>query len=219
MFSTPDVRTHLAKVYGTLMAALGLTTAGTLVSIILPPAAMMAGAMVGMIGSLVGVLALVFTNRDNKVLRQNLFLGVAGLMGLSIAPLVAASAPGVVFAAALGTSAIFGGFTLAALKARRKSMLMLGGVLGGGLMLVFSCAIAGLLLPLFGVTSPAILGALYNVNLYLGLGIFSLYIAYDTQRMIESYKAGDDDHISPALSLFLDIINIFTRLLQIFGRR
>jgi len=140
-------------------------------------------------------------------------------MGIGIAPLVAASAPGVVFAAALGTSAIFGGFTLAALKARRKQMLMLGGVLMGGLLVVFCCGLAGLILPLLGVTNPAILGALYNINLYLGLGVFSLFIAYDTQNMIEMYKAGNDDHVSPALNLFLNIINIFIRLLQIFGRR
>jgi len=86
------------------------------------------------------------------------------------------------------------------------------------------------------------LQALYNINLYGGLAIFSLFISYDTQNMIESYKAGDDDHISPALNmflsaspfyhldlppvycidclfltfLFLDVFNIFVRLIQIF---
>lgn len=78
-------------------------------------------------------------------------MGSAGLMGLGIAPILAISAPGyvedsiytsapfaswhhyrralthsVIFSAALGTAAIFGGFTLAALKAKRRSMLMLG---------------------------------------------------------------------------------------------
>jgi len=216
---TPDVRNHLSKVYGTLMAGIGMAAAGTLISLLLPASAMMGAAMVGCIGSLVGIISLVLTKVEKKVLRQNLFLAIGGLMGLGIAPMVAFSAPGVVFAAALGTSAIFGGFTIAALKARRKSMLMLGGVLGGGLLLVFSCGIAGLILPLLGVTSPAILGALWNINLYLGLGIFSVYIAYDTQNMIEMYKQGNDDHVSPALNLFLNIINIFIRLLQIFGRR
>jgi len=159
---------------------------------------------------------MMFTNPANVTFRQNLFLGIAGLVGMSIAPLVAASAPGVVFAAALGTSAIFGGFSLAALRAKRRQFLTYGGPLIGCLFMVFGCSLAGILLPLIGVTSPAILGALYNVNLYGGLVLFSIFISYDTQRMIEDYRAGDTDHVSPALSMFLNVINIFIRLLRIF---
>jgi len=213
-FITPDVRRFISKVYGTLMAGLGMAAVGIALSFAVP-----ALALPGMIGSLIGVIAIVFMDKRRVVTRQNIFLAVGTLTGMAIGPLIASSAPGVVLAAALGTSAIFGGFTLAALKAKHRSMLMLGGVLGGGLLVVFSCGLAGLLLPMFGVTNPAILGALYNINLYLGLGVFSLYVAYDTQRMVDSYTQGDDDHVSPALNLFLDIINIFIRLLQIFGRK
>jgi len=211
---TPEIRRHLSKVYGTLMAGLGIASVGTLVGIFVPGLAIF-----GAIASLVGVIAIVFLDRSKVTLRQNLLMAVCGLVGISIAPLVAVSSPGVVFAAALGTSAIFGGFTLAALKAKRKSMLMLSGVLFGGLLVVFSCSIAGLVLPLMGVTNPALLSGLFNINLYGGLGLFSLFIAYDTQRTIESYREGDNDHVTPALNLFLDIINIFIRLLQIFGRK
>jgi len=209
---TPDIRRHLSKVYGTLVSGLGVATAATLVGLLVPGLA-----FVGMVGSLVAVIGLLFTDPSKQIRRRNLFYSVCGLMGMGIAPLLAVSSAGVIFAAALGTSAIFGGFSIAAMKARRKSMLMLGGVLGGGLLLVVVCSLAGLVLPLLGVTNPAILGALYNINLYLGLGVFSLFIAYDTQRMIEDYRAGNTDHISPALNLFLNVINIFVRLLQIFG--
>jgi len=171
-----------------------------------------------MIGSFIAILAVIFTDKAKVVRRQNLFLAACALTGLGIAPLVGASSLGAIIAAALGTSGIFGAFTLAALKARRKSMLMLGGVLGGTLLVVFLCGLAGLILPMLGVTNPALLAALYNINLYLGLGLFSLYVAYDTQYIIESFHEGDTDHISPALSLFLDVINIFIRLLHIFGR-
>jgi FtsH-binding integral membrane protein len=208
---TPAIKNHLYKVYGTLMAGLGLTAISTVIGLFIPGLA-----IIGWIGSLVGIITLIFTDRSRIVFRQNLFLAICAFTGLSIVPLVAASSLGAILAAALGTSGIFGAFTLAALKARRKSMLMLGGVLGGGLLVVFFCGIAGLLLPLFGVTNPAILGALFSVNLYLGLGIFSLFVAYDTQQIIENFREGDTDHISPALNLFLDIINIFVRLLHIF---
>jgi len=210
---TPAIKNHLYKVYGTLTAGLGFTAVSTIVGLFIPGLS-----IIGFIGSLVGIIVMVFTDKNRVVYRQNLFLAVCAFTGLAIAPLVGASSLGVIIAAALGTSGIFGAFTLAALKARRKSMLMLGGVLGGGLLVVFLCGVAHLLLPLFGVTNPALLGALFNINLYLGLGIFSLFIAYDTQQLIENYRAGDTDHISPALNLFLNIINIFVRLLHIFGR-
>jgi len=208
---TPDVRRHLTKVYGTLMAGAGFAAGGAIVGAMAP-----AVAVAGLIGSLVGVIALAFMDRSRVTLRQNIFLGVTGLMGASIGPLLAATAPGVVFAAALGSMAIFGGFTLAALRAKRKSMLMLGGPLMGGMFFILAASLSSIFLPLLGVTSPAILGALYNINLYGGLALFSLFIAYDTQAMIENYHAGDDDHVSPALNMFLNVFNIFIRLIQIF---
>jgi len=210
---TPDVRRHMTKVYGTMTAGLGFASIGALAGGMLPGLA-----IVGSLGGLAGIIGLAFTDRSKVTFRQNLFLGTTALIGMGIGPLVAASAPGVVFAAALGTSAIFGGFTLAALRAKSNSMLTFGGPLMGGLLMLVACSVAGLVLPLVGVTSPAILGALYNVNLYGGLILFSFFISYDTQRMIADYKAGDTDHVSPALSMFLNVINIFIRLLEIFRR-
>jgi len=171
---TPDTRRFLAKVYGTMMAGFGLAAGGAVVGAVAPGLAFPA-----ILGSFGGILGIAFTDPSRTTLRQNLFLGTAALIGCSIGPLLAASAPGVVFAAALGTSAIFGGFTLMALKAKRRAMLMLGGPLLGGLLFLIATSLASLVLPMLGVTSPALLGALYNIRLYGGLGLFSLYIAYD----------------------------------------
>jgi len=165
------------------------------------------------------MIGLFFTNPSKLTFRQNLLLAVGFMLGAGIAPLVLSSTPGVVFAALLGTSTIFGGFSLAALKAKRQSMLYLGGILGGGLLCLIAASLASIFLPMLGVTSPALLGALYNVNIYGGLALFSLYIAYDTQNMIEMYKAGNHDHIIPAANMFLNLFQIFIRLLEIFGRK
>lgn len=208
---TPDVRRHLTKVYGTLMAGMGFAAAGSVAGTLAPGLA-----AAGFIGSFVAIIGLIFVDRSRVTFRQNLFLAITAMMGMSLGPMLAASAPGVIFAAGLGTSAIFGGFTLAALRAKRRSMLMLGGPLMGGLLLLVGISLSSMVLPLFGVTSPAILGALHNINLYGGLALFSLFISYDTQAMIESYKMGNDDHVSPALDMFLNVFNIFVRLLQIF---
>ena len=56
---------------------------------------------------------------------------------------------------------------------------------------------------------------LHNVSLYGGLGLFTLYIAYDTQKMIDEYEMGEDDHIKHATDLFIDFKIVFSRVLQL----
>ena len=56
---------------------------------------------------------------------------------------------------------------------------------------------------------------LHNVYLYGGLSLFTLYIAYDTQKMIDEYEMGVDDHIKHATDLFLDFKIVFTRVMQL----
>jgi len=211
---TSDVRRHLSKVYGTIMATVGFSTAGVLAAFAVPVISMPA-----FILSIAAVIGFAFTSPEKRIFRQNLLMVIGALMGAGIAPIVAASAPGVVFSALLGTTAIFGGFSLMALKAKRRAMLALGGPLLGGLFVILACSLGSIFLPMLGVTSPAFLAALYNINIYGGLALFSIFVGYDTQNMIEQYKNGNDDHVGPALSMFMNLINIFIRLLEIFGRR
>jgi FtsH-binding integral membrane protein len=59
----------------------------------------------------------------------------------------------------------------------------------------------------------------------VGVLIFSGLTAYDTQRIKEMYSAVDDSTIMGrkaimgALSLYLDFINLFLMLLNLFGNR
>lgn len=60
------------------------------------------------------------------------------------------------------------------------------------------------------------------VTLIVGLLIFILFIAYDIQKiknLINSNYDEDKVAIMGALQLYLDFINIFLRLIQIFGSR
>jgi len=207
---TPDLAAHLGKVYGSVMGATAACAAGGIVGIFVPFLSLPA-----MLLSLASIFGVIMTSRERTTLRTSFFVATAGFLGLSAGPLIGASTLGTVIAAALGTTGIFAGFSFMALKAKRGSMLRLGGPLLGGLLALIACGLGGMLLPLFGVTNPALLGALYNINLYGGLALFSVLISYDTQRMIEDYKAGNNDHLLPALNMFLNLFNIFIRLLQI----
>ena len=59
----------------------------------------------------------------------------------------------------------------------------------------------------------------------IGVLVFAGLTAYDTQRIKEMYDVSDDGTLAGrkaimgALSLYLDFINLFMMLLQLFGRR
>ena len=52
---------------------------------------------------------------------------------------------------------------------------------------------------------------------YLMIGLLTacLYIIYDTQIIIEKAENGDKDVVSHTLTLFVDLFNIFIRILEI----
>jgi modulator of FtsH protease len=58
------------------------------------------------------------------------------------------------------------------------------------------------------------LSALAMVVSVLAIGIFSAYILFDVQRVI---NGGETNYISATLAIYLDIYNIFTSLLQLLG--
>jgi FtsH-binding integral membrane protein len=61
-----------------------------------------------------------------------------------------------------------------------------------------------------------------NQMLYSGLGaiLFSVYLAYHTRLIVSGkhtkYQMNEKDYVYGAMTLYLDIINIFLRLVQIF---
>jgi FtsH-binding integral membrane protein len=73
---------------------------------------------------------------------------------------------------------------------------------------------------LFGMMAVSILNIFYptafahSLILYGGLALFSMFIAVDTQAMIERARCGAGDHVQDAVQMFLNVINIFVRIAQ-----
>ncbi|XP_011685608.1 PREDICTED: protein lifeguard 1-like isoform X2 [Wasmannia auropunctata] len=81
--------------------------------------------------------------------------------------------------------------------------------------------VAVLILLIFGIIAMIWHGKIMTL-VYAALGalIFSLYLIYDTQMMIggkHKYSISPEEYIFAALSLYLDVINIFLYILTIIG--
>ena len=50
-----------------------------------------------------------------------------------------------------------------------------------------------------------------------GAIVFSLYIIYDVNMIMKKVSA--EEYVLAAATLYLDIINLFVRLLELFGER
>lgn len=209
-----SVMAHLRKVYTLVGAAAGVAALGGAAGVALGVGGGLA--MLSSLGALGTMIYTIFADRSKVLLRQNLLLGTAALIGMGAAPLLGiASIPSILMALG-GTGAIFAGFSLAALKAPSGTYLKFGGMMTGAVLVLLAATLVYMLGPLIGL-SAAMMSGLYNLNIYGGLVLMSLFVAFDTQQMIDRAASGDTDHVSDALNMFIDIWGIFIRLLAIFN--
>merc|ERR1711871_1737498 len=153
-----------------------------------------------------------FTDQREEQKRLGILVGFCVFEGLSIGPIVSQSLyldPSIVVTAFLGAAAIFACFTAASLFSKQRSLLYLGGVLGSALMVM--CVLS--LVNVFFFRSVAY----FYAELYIGLLVFSGYVAFDTQMIIARAEDGDRDYIMHAQTLFVDFVQIFVRLLAILN--
>jgi FtsH-binding integral membrane protein len=57
--------------------------------------------------------------------------------------------------------------------------------------------------------------ALYNVDTYGGIALFTAMTAYDTQLAIDMYKKKNPDHLGCSVALYLDFMNLLIRIMKI----
>jgi uncharacterized protein len=166
-------------------------------------------------------LALVFglsfaIERLRPATAQLLFWIFAALMGVSLGSIFMIYTHTSVVRVFFITAASFGALSLWGYTTRRD----LTGVGSFLVMGVFGIAIALL------VNSFLASSALHWVISVIGVLVFAGLTAWDTQRLKNEYIYGamDDDTVARsaimgALSLYLDVVNLFTFLLQLLGQR
>ncbi|RZA08278.1 MAG: Bax inhibitor-1/YccA family protein [Moraxellaceae bacterium] len=139
---------------------------------------------------------------------------ITGLLGAGIGPLLShflALPHGglLVMQALAGTALVF--FALSAyVLTTGKNFSFMGGFLMVGLISVLITIVGSMVLGLFGVQISGLSMAINGVIVLLMSG----FILYDTSRIIHG---GETNYIMATVSLYLDILNLFTSLLQLLG--
>jgi len=146
---------------------------------------------------------------------QTLFWVYAGLMGLSIAPIVSVYTSMSVAKVFFMTAGTFGAMSLYGYTTKRD-LTKWGSFLMMGLIGVIIAMVVNIFL-----ASPALHFAISVIGVLVFVGL----TAYDTQRIKSMYAAADGTAVMTrkaimgALQLYLDFVNMFLLLLMLFGNR
>ena len=153
----------------------------------------------------------VLGNNPSKGTAQLCLHGFAALMGLSFATIFAVFAMGSIVSSFMGAAVLFGVMSGYGYFTKR-SLDSVGKFMFVGLIAIIIASIVNIFI---GSTVMQMVISALAIIIFLGL------TAYDTQKIREelSVEASDVAEIRGALTLYMDFINLFINLLQIFGDR
>jgi len=159
-------------------------------------------------------ISLYFAFGYNRITYQNaqtLFWVFATLMGMSLSSLGFMYTGASIAKTFFICSSMFGGMSLYGYSTE-KDLTSMGSFLYMGLIGLIIASLVNIMLQ-----SPAVEFALS----FIGVGIFTGLVAYDTQKLKAMYYQGADTNsktgIMAAFTLYLDFINLFIYLLRFFG--
>ena len=156
-------------------------------------------------------IAYALNNNPSKPVAVGLLHGFAAIMGLSFATIFVVFTTTSIFGAFMGGAILFGVmsgygyFTKSSLDSMGKFMFV-------GLIAIIIASIINIFI---GSSLFAMVISALAIIIFLGL------TAYDTQKIREMIMEDGSDavEISGALTLYLDFINLFLSLLQLFGEK
>jgi FtsH-binding integral membrane protein len=162
---------------------------------------------------LVAILGMTFAQEKLDKTGLQIFLQVfAALMGLSFATIFAIYTMGSIFTAFMGAGVLFGTMSIYGYFTK-KDLSSMGQLMFVGLIAIIIASIINIFI---GSTVMQMVISAIAVIVFLGL------TAYDTQKIREIVTVSGDtgrEEVMGALTLYLDFINLFLSLLQLFGNR
>jgi len=136
-------------------------------------------------------------------------LGFTFFMGLLLTPVLSrtlgySNGPALIMGAFGGTAVVFAAMATIATVSKRDFSGM-GSWLFAGTIVLLLASVVNIWLQL---------PALYLATLVLCVGIFTAWLLFDVQRIV---NGGETNYITATLSVYLDVYNIFSALLQLLG--
>jgi FtsH-binding integral membrane protein len=160
---------------------------------------------------LAAILVMSFASFSKSGLQLFLY-AFAGLMGLSFATIFAVYTMGSIFTAFMGAGVLFGTMSIYGYFTK-KDLSSMGQMMIVGLIAIIIASVINIFI---GSSVMQMVISAIAIIVFLGL------TAYDTQRIREMVSIGGDtgkQEVMGALTLYLDFINLFIHLLQLFGNR
>ncbi len=156
-------------------------------------------------------VSMVLSNNPSKGVAQLCLHGFAALMGLSFATIFAIYTMGSIVSAFMGAAILFGVMSGYGYFTK-QSLDSVGKFCFVGLIAIVIASIINIFI---GSTVMQMVISALAIIIFLGL------TAYDTQQIREEVSVENDGiaEIRGALTLYMDFINIFINLLQLFGSK
>ena len=156
-------------------------------------------------------IAMVLGNNPSKGVAQLCLHGFAALMGLSFATIFAVFNMGSIVSSFMGAAILFGVMSAYGYFTKR-SLDSLGQFMFIGLIAIVIASIVNIFI---GSSVMAMVISALAIIIFLGL------TAYDTQKIREEVSVDTTPaaEVRGALTLYMDFINLFLNLLQLFGER
>ncbi|KZT54749.1 hypothetical protein CALCODRAFT_411768, partial [Calocera cornea HHB12733] len=174
---------------------------------------------VGLVGSIGTMMGTLWTDPDNTVLKHTFFTAFQACQAATLSPIFFMFPPAIIARAALYTVGLVGALAYVGATAKNDQYLYMGGPLLAGLVVVALSSLAPMVLPATAMRTLAVTEA---VSLYGGLAVFGGFVLFDTQKVLAHARLAEAgrikrDPVKESISLELDFINIFIRMLQILG--
>ncbi|KAF2090439.1 Bax inhibitor family protein [Saccharata proteae CBS 121410] len=173
---------------------------------------------IGLVGSIGTMYGCMNTAPENYVQKYALWAAFNVTQAALLSPLMFLQ-PALLARAGLYTVGMMGSIAFVGATAKQEKYLYLGGPLLAGVAIVALSGLAPLVIP---ATATRTLMLTEKLWLYGGLAVFGGFTLYDVQKVLHHARMSERgmvkrDPVNESISLELDFINIFVRMVQILG--
>ncbi|KAK3341898.1 inhibitor of apoptosis-promoting Bax1-domain-containing protein [Lasiosphaeria hispida] len=154
---------------------------------------------------------------DNYIPKYAMWTAFNATQAAFVAPMMAFVPAAILGRAGLYTVAMMGGISFVGATAKQEKYLYLGGPLLAGAAIVAVSGLAPLVLPATAVRTLAFTEGMW---LYGGLAVFGGFTLYDVQKVLHHARLAERgafkaDPVNESISLELDFLNIWIRMVQV----